>query len=72
MEAELLEYSEPLDLMGVVTELQVADISDEERVQVLQRWCSEVGRIYEDWMGRVVVGPPVGFGQEEGEVLTVG
>jgi len=62
----LWEYGDKLDLLGVVTVLQVADISDEDRVSLLREWCESVGREYQDWMGAAVVGPPIGtFGPGE-------
>lgn len=65
----LSDYREPLDLLGVVTFLQLADASDEERVSVLHGWCDEVGRPFEDWMEAAVIGPPIGvFGPGEMEV----
>ena len=65
----LFEYSDPLDLLGVVTELQVADVSNEDRVSRLREWCEGVGREFEDWMETAVLGPPIGtFGPGEMEV----
>lgn len=68
VEGQLSEYGDALDLMGVVTLLQIADIADEDRVRILELWCDGVGRTFEDWMAKVVVGPPVGAGGEESEV----
>lgn len=65
----LYEYGDPLDLLGVVTVLQVADVTDEDRVFRLRAWCERVGREWEEWIEAAVLGPPIGtFGPGELEV----
>lgn len=72
VEGRLGEYFEPGDLMGVITQLWMEDIEDEEKVLILQAWCERVGDRYEEWMGKVVVGPPVGPADEGREVEIIG
>lgn len=67
VEGVLYEYNEFEDLMGVVRELQVAGVSDEEQERLLRQWVARMGEDYEDWMTTVVTGPPVS-GDVPGEV----
>ncbi len=64
VEVGLSGYFEPKDLMGVITVLWMEDIGDEEKVSILQAWCERVGRRFEDWMGKLVVGSPIGVADE--------
>ena len=71
-ESVLYVYGDYTDMLGVVTELQLADIDDEGRERHLRQWVERTGEDYEEWMTVVVNGPPVS-GDVPGEVeVTVG
>lgn len=70
VESELYGLNQFVDLLGAVTALQVADMDDEQKVELLRQWVARMGEEYEEWMTRVVTGPPVG-GDEPGEVEVI-